>query len=182
MLITVGEVESCELLSLFLLSVGYHVQCCTQLNVTWTLFYHFVADGIDLGLDALLALCVLVVQRKVEIQQVVQGAVVRGSISFLLAHILSADPLPSGQSVERAGLTGSGSAAEPLGTVGCVNPTGRSSLQSAGHAAAAPRLPQHLPAVCWDGRTVVEFLLRTGSTTDGLRAHYRGRPHHGQDS
>lgn len=35
--ITVGEVESCELLSQFLLRAGYHVQGCVQFNVTGTL-------------------------------------------------------------------------------------------------------------------------------------------------
>ena len=38
MLITVGEVESCELISQFLLRADYHVQCCVQFSVTGTLF------------------------------------------------------------------------------------------------------------------------------------------------
>lgn len=99
-----------------------------------------------------------------------------------MAHILSADPLSSGQSVERPGLTGPGDAAETLATVGCVNPAGCSFIQGAGHAAAAAGLLQHLPAVCRDGRTVVQFLRHTGGTVDRLGPHHGGRPHHGQDS
>lgn len=44
----------------------------------------FVPNRIDLGLDALVALsCVLEVKWKVETQQVVQGAMIRNSVSFL---------------------------------------------------------------------------------------------------
>ena len=39
-LVTVGEVESCELLSQFLLRAGYRLQCCVQFNVTGTLWDH----------------------------------------------------------------------------------------------------------------------------------------------
>lgn len=99
-----------------------------------------------------------------------------------LALIFSADPLSSRQSVERPCLAWPWCAAETLTTVGCVNPTGCSFLQSAGHAATATRLPQHLLAVCWDSRTVVQFLLCTGGTADRLQPNHWGRPHHRQDS
>lgn len=53
------------------------------------LLYQFVADSIDLGLDALVALSsVLVVKGKVETQQVVQGAVVRDYFSILCKIML----------------------------------------------------------------------------------------------
>ena len=91
-----------------------------------------------------------------------------------MALVFNADALSSGQSVKGSGLSRPGSAAETLATVGCVNPTGGPFLQSAGHAAAAARLPEHLPAVCRDRRTVVELLLRAGGAADGLQPHHRG--------
>ena len=44
--------------------------------------YEFVEDGIQLGLDALLALGFLLVDGMVDTQQVGRGAVISGSISF----------------------------------------------------------------------------------------------------
>lgn len=47
------------------------------------LLHQFVADGIDFSLQTLLALGCIVVKGKVKPQQVVQGAVVGDSVSFL---------------------------------------------------------------------------------------------------
>lgn len=159
-----------------------------------------VADCVQLGLDALLTLsCVLVVNRKVKAQEVVHRSVIvlceeshrvtintfrtdflygSSKIDATLSWVLGADPLSPGQGVQRSGFIRSGDAAETLATVGCVYPAGRSLLQSAGHATAAPRLPQHLLTVCRDGGAAAECLLRAGGTADWLRPHHRGRPDH----
>lgn len=175
---------------------------------SWGYFAHlsdqFVADCIQLGLDALLTLsCVLVVNRKVKAQEGVHGSVINQSvilceeshrvninkfssyflygsckIDATLSWVLGAYPPSPGQGVQRSGFIRSGDAAETLATVGCVNPAGCSFLQSAGHATAASRLPQHLLTVRRDGGAAAECLLRAGSTADWLRPHHRGRPYH----
>lgn len=163
-----------------------------------------VADCIQLGLDALLTLsCVLVVNRKVKAQDVVHRSMINQSIIFCkeshhvniktfrtyflygsykidatLSWVLGADPLSPGQGVQRSGFIRPGDAAETVSTVGCVYPAGCSLLQSAGHATAAPRLPQHLLTVWRDGGAVAECLLSAGGTADWLRPHHRGRPDH----
>lgn len=97
-----------------------------------------------------------------------------------MAQIFSADPLSPGESVKRSGLTRPGRTTETFSAAGRVNSTRRSFLQSAGHTAAAAWLPEHLFAVCWDGRTLVHFLLRAGGAAD--RPHERGTPHDGHAS
>lgn len=99
-----------------------------------------------------------------------------------LSQVFSADSLSSDQRVEWSGLTWPGSAVEALAAVGGVNAAGSTFLKSAGHAAAAAGLSQHLLAIRWDGRTAVQLLLRAGGTADGFRSHHWARPYHSQHS
>ena len=90
------------------------------------------------------------------------------------SHVVGADALSPGEGVEGSGLPRSRRAAETLGAVGRVHPARGPHLQGAGLAAATARLPQDLPAVQGNGRALVQLLMGTGGTSDGLRSHHRG--------